>query len=204
MLNNLEWLGHATFRITGDKIIYIDPWKVESDQKADIILVSHSHFDHFSQEDIKKLSKSGTVVVTVPELQNNIAENSVILVPGQSTEIDGVTISAVPAYNKNKDYHQKDKKWLGFVVNIEGKNLYYAGDTDLIPEMEELEDIDVALLPVGGTYTMTANEAAEAAEKIAPKVAVPYHYGDIVGSKSDALKFQRLYSGTTEILSRSS
>jgi L-ascorbate metabolism protein UlaG (beta-lactamase superfamily) len=202
MLNNLEWLGHATFRITGEKVIYIDPWKVDTDQKADIILVSHSHFDHFSQEDIHKLTKNDTVIVTVPELQNNISENSVILVPGQSTEIDGVKITAIPAYNKNKDYHQKSKNWLGFVVEVDGESLYYAGDTDIIPEMEELENIDVALLPVGGTYTMTAKEAADAAERISPGVAVPYHYGDIVGSKSDALKFEKFFSGKTKILTK--
>lgn len=202
MLEKLEWLGHATFRITGKKVIYIDPWKVESDQKADIILVSHSHFDHYSQEDIKKISRSSTVIVTVPELQNNVLHNSVILLPGQSAEIDGVKITATPAYNQNKDYHQKSKEWLGFVIEIEGEKLYYAGDTDIIPEMDELKGISVALLPVSGTYTMTASEAAEAATRIAPEVAVPYHYGDIVGSKSDAIKFKRLYQGRTEILEK--
>lgn len=205
MLDKITWLGHASFRIDGPRTIYIDPWKLEGGTTADLILVSHAHHDHYSQPDIDKLRGPGTVIVTTADVAAQIPEghaggNVEIVEPGDTTEILGVKIEAPPAYNVGKQFHPTSNGWVGFVVEMGGERLYYAGDTDIIPEMGDILDIDVALLPVGGTYTMDAAEAAQAAERIKPKIAVPYHWGDIVGSASDAERFASLYSGRAEIL----
>ncbi len=200
MLDKLTWLGHASFRIDGQKRVYIDPWKISAGPAADLVLVSHSHYDHYSQEDIDKISGPNTVLVTVKEVADKAGGNVEIVEPGDTTEVLGIKIEAPPAYNISKQFHPKANGWIGFVVEMGGKRLYYAGDTDIVPEMRDLLNIDVALLPVGGTYTMNANEAAEAAKIIKPGVAVPYHWGDIVGSANDAQRFARMYGGKVEIL----
>ncbi|MHC4744619.1 MAG: MBL fold metallo-hydrolase [Planctomycetota bacterium] len=187
---SLKWLGHASFRISdANTVVYIDPWKLEdSPGDADFILVSHSHYDHHSSEDIKKVSGDKTVLIA----SNDVVikeEGGQTLMPGLKIELGGIGVKGVPAYNPNKQFHPKSNQWLGFVIEIGGKRIYYAGDTDLTDEMKALSDIDVALLPVGGTYTMNAAEAAEAASHIKPELAVPYHWGDIVGGESDAKSF---------------
>jgi L-ascorbate metabolism protein UlaG (beta-lactamase superfamily) len=200
MLDKLVWLGHASFRIDGSKRIYIDPWKLSGGPQADLVLVSHSHYDHYSQADIDRISGPHTVLVTVKEVADKAKGNVEVVEPGDTVEVQGVKIEAPPAYTIGKQSHPKNNRWVGFVVEMDGKRLYYAGDTDLIPEMRDLLRIDVALLPVGGTYTMNAAEAAEAAKIIKPGVAVPYHWGDIVGSADDARRFAKLYGGKVEIL----
>jgi L-ascorbate metabolism protein UlaG (beta-lactamase superfamily) len=200
MLDKLVWLGHASFRIDGSKRIYIDPWKISGGPQADLVLVSHSHYDHYSQEDIDRISGPDTVLVTVEEVAAKAKGNVEVVEPGDTVEVKGVKIEAPPAYNIGKQFHPKSNGWVGFVVELDGKRLYYAGDTDDIPEMRDLLKIDVALLPVGGTYTMNAAEAAEAAKTIKPGVAVPYHWGDIVGDAADARRFAQLYGGKVEIL----
>jgi len=200
MLEKLTWLGHASFRIDGEKTVFIDPWKVGAPGIADMILISHSHYDHFSEEDVLRLRGNDTVVVTVSDVASRIDGKVEVVEPGGSVEIAGVMIEAPPAYNIDKQFHPKSNGWVGFVVGMGAERLYYAGDTDLIPEMEKLRDIDVALLPVGGTYTMDAGEAARAAALIKPRIAVPYHWGDIVGSSRDAQRFADLYDGRVEIL----
>lgn len=187
---SLKWLGHASFRISdANTVVYIDPWKLkDAPGDADFVLVSHSHHDHYSPEDIKKVVGDKTAL---------IASNDVVvkeqagqaLMPGLTVELSGIRIQGVPAYNPNKQFHPKSNQWLGFVIEIGGKRIYYAGDTDITEEMKALSDIDVALLPVGGTYTMNASEAAEAAGHIKPELAIPYHWGDIVGGESDAKSF---------------
>lgn len=200
MLDKLTWLGHASFRIDGEKRVYIDPWKISGGPIADLVLVSHSHYDHYSQEDVDKISGPNTVLITVREVAEKAGGNAEILEPGDTADVMGIKIEAPPAYNIGKQFHPKANGWIGFVVEMGGERLYYAGDTDIVPEMRDLLDIDVALLPVGGTYTMNAAEAAEAAKIIKPGVAVPYHWGDIVGSESDAKRFARIYGGKVEIL----
>lgn len=200
MIENIQWLGHATFKIVDSKVIYIDPWKVKNDDSADIILVSHSHFDHLSVEDIEKVRGKKCVIITTPDSASRLKGDVRTLAPGGKMNIDDILIEGVPSYNMNKDFHTRTQSWLGFIINIKGKRIYYAGDTDAIPEMKTLQNIDVALLPVGGTYTMTPEEAAEAANAFKPKIAVPYHWGDIVGSKNDAEKFKELFEGETRIL----
>jgi L-ascorbate metabolism protein UlaG (beta-lactamase superfamily) len=200
MIDNIQWLGHATFKITGTKIIYIDPWKLEKDDSADVILISHDHFDHLAVEDVEKIRGDKGIIVTNPEGAKKFSGDVKTLTPGGKVNIDDVLIETIPAYNINKDFHPRKDDGLGFIINTGGQRIYYAGDTDVTPEMKALTDIDVALLPVGGTYTMTAEEAAEAANAFKPKIAVPYHWGDIVGSKGDAEKLKELFEGETRIL----
>jgi len=186
----LKWLGHASFRISDeDTVVYIDPWKLkDARHDADLVLVSHSHHDHYSPEDINSVSGPDTKFVGSNDvvLEEGVGQ---AIMPGLTLEFDGVRVQGVPAYNLSKQFHPKSNQWVGFIIDIGGKRIYYAGDTDVIDEMKALKDIDVALLPVGGTYTMNAAEAAEAVGHIKPKLAVPYHWGDIVGSESDAQSF---------------
>ena len=200
MIENIKWLGHATFKIVNKKVIYIDPWKVKEKDSADIILVSHSHFDHLSIEDVEKVRGEGGIVVTTSDSASQLSGDVRILAPSAKINIDDILIEGVPSYNIGKDFHPRNNNWLGFIITINGKRIYYAGDTDATPEMKMLTNIDIALLPVGGTYTMTCKEAADAANAFKPKIAVPYHWGDIVGSKSDAEKFKELFEGETRIL----
>jgi L-ascorbate metabolism protein UlaG (beta-lactamase superfamily) len=196
----IHWLGHDGFRIEGEAILYIDPWKLEDpNPKADIICLTHDHYDHFSPEDVEKILKPGTEIFTTSVVAAKLGTRAHTLRPGDVGEAHGVRVEAVPAYNTNKAFHPKENQLIGFVVEMEGSRIYHAGDTDLIPEMKEIR-ADVALLPVSGTYVMTAEEAAEAAALIGPKVAIPMHYGEIVGSAEDALRFKELYGGECLIL----
>jgi L-ascorbate metabolism protein UlaG (beta-lactamase superfamily) len=153
-----------------------------------------------SPEDINRVRKPDTVVIAPPDCVEKLGQGARAIHPGETITVEGVTVEAVPAYNTNKDFHPPANRWVGYVVTVGGMRIYHAGDTDFIPEMRNLRDIDVALLPVGGTYTMTAREAAEAANTIEPGVAVPFHYGSVVGSNSDAEKFQELCQVPSEIL----
>ena len=195
----LTWLGHAGFLIENSKKIYIDPYKLKKIEKADIILLTHSHYDHCSIDDLKKIAVDGTIIVMPADCQSKINKwavkiTPIILEPGQETYIEKIKIKAFPAYNTNKHFHGKGEYWNGYIIEIGGKKIYHAGDTDFIPEMASLEEqkIDVALLPVSGVYTMNADEAARAAFIIKPRIAVPMHYGDVAGTKEDALRFMDL------------
>jgi len=196
----IKWLGHAGFKISNSKIVYIDPFKiseVSEEEKGDFILITHEHYDHCSIEDVQKLVKQDTIVVTVADCQSklssvvNLIKDVKLVKPYDNLDFGEVKIKAVPAYNKDKEFHPKSNEWVGFVVEINGVKIYHTGDTDLIDEIKEVE-ADVLLVPVGGTYTMNAEEAAELANTIKPKIAIPMHYGSIVGSKEDALKFKEL------------
>jgi len=190
MAVELKWLGHASFRIAGaDGVAYIDPWKLaDAPHDADVIVVSHSHFDHCSPDDVKKVSKADTAVIAPADTIARLGARNAVA-PGESVTIKDITVETVAAYNVNKAFHPRGNNWLGVVITIDGKRIYYAGDTDLIPEMSDLADIDLALLPVGGTYTLNAAEAVKACSAIGCKHAVPYHWGDIVGTADDARKF---------------
>ena len=198
---SLQWLGHASFKIRYDKtIIYIDPWKLkESPHDATLVLVSHSHYDHYSAVDIAKVSGPQTKLIASADVAAK-EKGGEAITPGATIEMGGVRITGVPAYNPNKPFHPKANDWVGFVIEVGGKRIYYAGDTDLTDEMKTLKNIDVALLPIGGKYTMDAEEAAEAAKNIKPKLAVPYHYGSIIGSPSDADNFAKLAAFCAKIL----
>jgi L-ascorbate metabolism protein UlaG (beta-lactamase superfamily) len=199
-----HWTGHDGFRIVDTKsgrIIYIDPYQLTSKQRgrkdADIILISHNHFDHLSNEDLKDLANNSTEIVAANEciekLQGLPTNKITALKPGEKTLVKGVTIEAIRAYNINKKFHPKTDNKIGFVITIDSHRIYHAGDTDIIPEMEGLNP-DIAMLPVSGTYVMTSDEAAKATNEIIKpsKIAIPMHYGTIVGSKEDADKFKAL------------
>jgi len=202
-LMNLDFsrIAHDTFRIQGSKLIYIDPFKVTKRDEADIVLISHEHFDHLSPEDLQKVVCPRTNIVASTSCKSGLkgmkVKETKFLVPGDKVNIETVEIEAVPAYNVNKFrepghvFHPKEDKKLGFVFKMDGTRVYFAGDTDFIPEMKSIT-CDIALLPVSGTYVMTAEEAVEATEAIKPKIVVPMHYGAIVGSEADAQKFKSL------------
>ncbi len=186
----IKWLGHASFRIAGQAgVVYIDPWKLEEEpHDADVVVVSHSHFDHCSPPDVAKVSTDKTTVIAPADTIEQLSSAKAVR-PGEAVTEAGITVQAVDAYNVAKAFHPKDNNWIGAVITIDGKRIYYAGDTDLIDEMGKLADVDLALLPVGGTYTLNGTEAAQACKTIGPKAAVPYHWGDIVGSLGDAKGF---------------
>jgi L-ascorbate metabolism protein UlaG (beta-lactamase superfamily) len=193
LLSRLHWLGHDSFRLEGPPVIYFDPWRLpKGSPPADVILVSHEHHDHCSPDDIQSIRKSTTVLVANPSAAEALIPPVTVLRPGEETTVGEARIRAIPAYNVNKTFHPKAAGHVGFVVFVGGESLYFAGDTDAIPEMKGLAT-DVALLPVSGTYVMTADEAVQAAESIGPKVAVPMHYGaGVAGSAEDAERFRRL------------
>lgn len=200
MLENIKWLGHDTFKIVGEKVIYTDPFQIAQPDKADIILITHEHYDHFSPEDIKKILDPDTVLVLPKDCAGKIKAKEIVVKPGDKITVEGIEIEAVPSYNTNKKFHPKEKNWVGYIFKVSGKRFYIAGDTDYIPEMKTFKDIDIALLPVSGTYVMDAKEAVQAALDINPKIAIPMHYGSIVGSESDAKYFADALKGKIEVV----
>jgi L-ascorbate metabolism protein UlaG (beta-lactamase superfamily) len=199
LLQNLHRLGHDTFRLDGPPVIYFDPWKLPPGSPvADVILVTHDHYDHCCPDDVKKVSGPETVVIANPSAAAKLSGARVIR-PGEKITVGEVTVEAVPAYNTTKfrspgnPFHPRQAEHNGYIVTIGGERLYHSGDTDHIPEMSGLQ-CDVALLPVSGTYVMTAEEAAKAAAAIRPRIAVPMHYGDVdvVGTETDAKQFKKL------------
>ena len=193
---DLHWLGHDAFRIDGPPVVYIDPYQLgEGLPAADVILITHDHFDHLSLPDLAKIHTAGTTIIAPKEVAAKLEATVRAIAPGETITVKGLTVRAIAAYNTNKTFHPKGDGKVGFVLTIGGVAYYHAGDTDVIPEMNGLAP-DVALLPVSGTYVMTADEAAEAARAIRPRVAVPMHYGAIVGSDSDARRFAKLLEGS--------
>ena len=207
LIDKLHWLGQAGFVIRNGKVIYFDPYKIGATEKADLILITHEHFDHCSPDDIMKIVQPSTVIVTVPGNQAKLSSmagqvSEIIFVkPGDTRTLKGIGIQVIPAYNVNKNFHPQSNMWAGFVIEVDGEKLYHAGDTDLLPDMSSIR-CDIALLPVSGTYVMTAEEAAKAADQIKPRIAIPMHYGDTVGDESDARRFESLCECEVRILKK--
>jgi L-ascorbate metabolism protein UlaG (beta-lactamase superfamily) len=198
MLDQIHWLGHDTFKITEEKVIYTDPFRIRNEDEADIILVTHEHYDHCSPEDIEKVRGADTVIVTTPDCAAKLSGGIRTVQPGDSITVKGIDIEAVPSYNVNKKFHPKANAWVGYIFTVGGERIYIAGDTDYIPEMKDFR-VDIALLPVSGTYVMTAEEAVKAALDIKPRVAIPMHYGSIVGTAEDADRFSKALKGKIEV-----
>jgi L-ascorbate metabolism protein UlaG (beta-lactamase superfamily) len=187
---DITWCGHDTFLIEGEKGIYTDPFVLPSTpKKADLILITHDHYDHCVPEKVKQIQKSDTVIVTTPDCARKLTGNIKSIRPGQSVTIGDIAIKAIPAYNVGKQFHPKSSGWVGFVFKVSGTTFYIAGDTDFIPEMNGLKP-DIALLPIGGKFTMGIDQAVEATLSIEPKIVIPMHYDTFGGIEADPNEFK--------------
>ena len=198
MLENIEVLYHSSIRINKEKTIYIDPFKIDKNYNdADIVFITHDHYDHYSEEDIDKVINENTTII-IPEelltklLRKGINKNAIITVePNEKYMVQGIKFETIPAYNTNKIFHPKENGWVGYIITLDDIRYYIAGDTDITEENRKVK-CDVAFVPVGGTYTMDFKEAAQLINEIQPKIAVPIHYGSVVGTKQDATDFIKL------------
>ena len=205
MLENIEVLCHSSIKFNKGKVIYFDPFKIEKNYNdADVIFITHDHYDHYSEEDIDKVLKKDTVIVAPKDLETKLLEkglgkeNIITVKPNESYIAKEIKFQTIPAYNTNKQFHPKENAWVGYLIEIEGVTYYIAGDTDITEENKKIK-CDVAFVPVGGTYTMDYKEAAELINVIKPKIVVPTHYGSIVGSKKDGIKFSKLVNPEIEV-----
>jgi len=203
----ITWLGHDGFLIQGTKKIYIDPFQIDARDKpaADYLLITHPHYDHLSVPDIEQVISPETTVLCPPDCSSKLSKFKMKILktmePGDVFEEQGISVTGVAAYNPDKPFHPRDNDWLGYIVSLDKVTIYHAGDSDVIPEMKEIE-ADIALLPVSGTYVMTADEAAEAAEIIEPDVAIPMHWGNLIGTRTDAERLKKLAKCKTVILEK--
>lgn len=206
MAEKIDWFGQSAVRINiNDKIIYIDPYQIKHTDKADIILITHSHADHFSVDDILKIAGEDTLFISVqdcvPEIKKMNKGKIVVLEPGMKTSLGDIFVEAVAAYNVVKtNYHPQKNKWVGYILTIDGIRIYHAGDTERIPEMKEFV-CDIAMLPLGQTFTMNSvSEAAESALDVQAKIAIPIHYGLYEGTMEDAEEFKRLLKDKIQVV----
>lgn len=202
----LKWINHHAafriFKIAGSRVVYIDPWEVEPQSDADLILITHAHFDHLSSDDIEKLRAAETTIIGPPDCIAKLKGSTKSIAPGQRLSVNDIHVEAVPAYNikaERQNFHPRRNNWVGYIVDIDGRRIYHAGDTDKIPEMSDIK-CDIALLPAGGTYTMDGSEAAAAANVINPKIAIPMHWGKVVGSITDVNNFKKAAKMRVEVL----
>lgn len=198
MLEGIQVLCHSSIRMKRDMTIYFDPFQINHDYNdADILLITHDHYDHYSEEDIDRVVKKDTIVVAPMDLKEKLLnhgfqiEQIVLVEPNQTYQVKGIEVHTIPAYNTNKAFHKKEYGWVGYLITLDGTVYYVAGDTDITEENRKVR-CDVAFVPVGGTYTMTYEEAARLVNQIHPKIAIPIHYGSIVGTKEDGKRFSEL------------
>ena len=206
MYEEVQVLTHSSIRIAGNQIVYFDPFHVEGEpHDADIICVTHDHFDHYSPEDLAKVKNAATILVCPKTMEDSLSNSGIseefteLVAPGDELEINGVRIQAVPAYNVGKQFHPQANQWVGYLVTMNDVTYYIAGDTDINEDVKKVR-CDAALLPVGGTYTMTAEEAAELAEMIHPKAAIPTHYGSVAGKAEDGQIFADLLKDKINVI----
>lgn len=196
-LNNITVNTQSSIRIEGSKILYFDPFKIESDKHdADMIFITHEHFDHFEPESIMKLKKENTILVAPESMKKQVlstqgltSDNCVFYNPNETHEQEDITIETVPAYNKLKPFHPKSKKWQGYVVKLDDVRYYVAGDTDVNEDIKKVQ-CDVAIIPIGGHFTMDKKQAADYIVGLKPKAVIPTHYGSIVGDNADGQAFK--------------
>jgi L-ascorbate metabolism protein UlaG (beta-lactamase superfamily) len=210
-LENVTWYGHDAFKIVGGgAVVYVDPWQLPAGvEPANLVLVSHDHFDHCAPDEITRICSPQTTVLAAGAALSKLGGVTADVRgvgPGERIEIGGIVVETVPAYNLDKfreagkPFHPKEAGYVGFLITIEGKRFYHTGDSDFIPEMKTLGSVDVAFVPVSGTYVMTAEEAAASLVAIHPGLAIPMHYGSIVGTEEDAKRFAALATTPVEIL----
>ena len=205
MIEDFKVLFHSAIRIVADnKVIYVDPYGLkEKYNDASYICITHSHFDHFSPEDIKKVKNNESIIIITEDIYVDVLklgfkENKIVIVePNKKYQINGLLLETISAYNIDKGFHPKENGWVGYIFNFEYERIYVAGDTDIIPENLNVK-CDLAFVPVGGTYTMDYSEAAKLVKKIQPTIVVPTHYGSVVGSQQDAKNFKCLLNSKIE------
>ena len=204
MLDNIKILCHSSIRIEDKYIIYFDPFRIEKEYNdADIIFITHNHYDHYSEEDINKILKENTIFVAPNDLLKVLLEkgisneNIIPVLPNENYTVKNLNFKTIPAYNINKNFHPKENNWVGYLLSLNNITYYIAGDTDITEENKQVK-CDIALIPIGGTYTMDYKEAANLINIIHPKIAIPTHYGTIVGSKEDASKFSKLLDSSIQ------
>ena len=203
---NISINAQSSVRISyKDKIIYFDPFKVgDLYNDADYIFISHPHYDHFSPDDIEKIKSDKSKIVVPIELENDVKnlgfldQNIVLVSPGNKYTLDEIEFETVVAYNENKNFHRREYNWVGYIINLNGKKLYFAGDTDNVPEIRNIS-CDIAFVPIGGTYTMDVDEAVELIKDIKPSITIPIHYKTIVGNADDAYLFKEKLQGVSEV-----
>jgi L-ascorbate metabolism protein UlaG (beta-lactamase superfamily) len=193
VLERFTWYRQAAFRWRdGERTIYIDPWGTPEDAPpADLIFITHAHHDHFQPDEIARLTTPSTELVAPHDVAAELSGSVTAVAPGESHEVAGVSFETVPAYNVREealDFHPKANRWVGYLLGLDGRTHYHAGDTDHAPELSDVR-ADVAMLPVGGHYTMNVPEAAGLAKAISPALAVPMHFGFVVGSSVDGQRF---------------
>lgn len=203
VIDNVKVFGQNSIRIESSKIIYIDPLYIDKDYNdADFIFITHDHYDHFSPDDINRIKKNDTIFVAPEKMKAKVSQlgiddsNIKCVVPNQTYNIDTLSFETVPSYNKLKPFHPKSNNWVGYILDLD-KKYYISGDTDNVPEIRNIS-CDVAFVPVGGTYTMDYKEAAELINTMNPKLAIPVHYGTIVGNKADGERFKSLVESSIE------
>ena len=202
MLDNIEVLIHSSIKFSKDIIIYFDPYKINKDyHDADIIFITHSNYDNYNPLYIKKVIKDNTIVVCPKDVKEELLKlnikNIIEVVPNKDYEVLNIKFKTIPAYNINKNFHPKENNWVGYLINYNNVKYYIAGDTDITEENKNII-CDVAFVPIGGTFTMDYKEAASLINEIQPKIAVPTHYGLIVGNKDDGIKFSKLLNNSIE------
>ncbi|WP_026515220.1 MBL fold metallo-hydrolase [Butyrivibrio sp. LB2008] len=209
MLDNIEVFTQNSIRIRSDSgTIYVDPFRMkEEPHDADYVLITHSHYDHFSIEDIRKVVGKKTLLVVPEKMEDDAGElrpdvkDIVTVKPGIYKEINGLELETVPAYNTIKPFHPKRAEWVGYILRLDGKRIYIAGDTGATKEARQVK-CDIALLPIGGTFTMDAKKAADLTNLIRPEYAIPVHYGSSVGKKSDGQTFASLVKGPVKVVEK--
>lgn len=192
MLDRFVWFKQSSYQWHGDRLmVYIDPWGVTRSDPADVVFITHAHYDHFSMEDIDRVRKPDTRIVAPRDIAQELSGDVTAVRPGDSIDVSGIRGEAVPAYNISEErleFHSRANEWVGYVLDLGDHRYYHAGDTDRLPDLDEVR-ADVAFLPVGGKYTMDVEEAAGLARAMSPALAVPMHYGFVAGTKGDGQRF---------------